>query len=77
VSNRAEDAGATRPVSAHRSFVLAAASAATLLAIVAVWLLGNIGGSFGTRAFSDIVETLVALGAAILCWRASRARSGS
>jgi diguanylate cyclase (GGDEF)-like protein/PAS domain S-box-containing protein len=76
VSNPAYDAGATRPVSPRRSFALGVACVATLLAIVAVWLLGRIGGSFVTRAFTDIVETLVALGAAILCWRASRARSG-
>ena len=76
MSNRADDAGATRPVPARRSFALAVACAASLLAIVAVWLLGHIGGSFVTRAFTDVVEMLVALGAAILCWRASRARSG-
>lgn len=61
---------------APRPFRTAACLAAAVTAGLAVWLLAGVGGANLTNAVDDIVETLAALCAAVMCWKAYRRLGG-
>ena len=68
---------ANRTLSAPwRRLLWAMGVAAALTVAVAVWLHYGFGGPGITTAMDDLVQAVVPLGVAVVCWRASRRHSG-